>query len=131
MAKLASSTIKFRTGEKDKNADTRVTVIVRDRHNEVAARVSDEFGRFRDGSDNGPFDLSVEHQTDKEDLRRGNVTIRIDPPEDDKWSFTFFLDLKFDDGSHLSGGAGAFRLTTTHPDQTLGLSGIIDGNDDD
>jgi hypothetical protein len=125
IAKLAHSTIRFHTNDEDKDDDTHVTVTVTDSHN-VAARVDDDFGHFDDDSDSGPFSLSVQTTSSKGELQRyGSVTIRVDPNGDDTWRFNFFLDLEFDDGSHLSGGADGQSLSEDDQERTFALIEIL------
>lgn len=85
------------TDDGDKDADTHVTVEVRDEGGTIAARIDDDFGLFTDQSDNGPFDLELMNKSTKSSLRSGTVEIRVDPKGNDVWKFNYFLDLMFDD----------------------------------
>lgn len=125
MPNLANCTIKFHTNNEDKDSDTHVTVSVRDANQVIAARIDNDFGHFDDNSDSGPFGLLIKNQSSKAVLQAGNVMIRIDPNGHDTWRFNFFLDLVFDDGSRLSGGADGLELTQDRRDQTFGLDGIL------
>ena len=125
MPKLRNATIKFHTNDDDKDDDTHVTVTVHDHGNVIAARIDNDFGHFDDHSDNGPFGLIVRNRSEKGTLQSGSVTIRIDPNGHDTWKFNFDLDLFFDDGSHLSGGAPGLGLNQNRKEQTFGLDGIL------
>lgn len=125
MAALVNATIQFHTNDEDKDDDTHVTVTVVDSNQVVAARVSNDFGHFDNNSDDGPFGLTVQNPSSKDALQSGRVTIHIDPNGHDTWRFNFFLDLIFDDGSHLSGGADGLELTQDRREQTFGLQGIL------
>jgi hypothetical protein len=125
MPVLTNATIKFHTNNEDKDSDTHVTVTVVDSDNIVAARVDNDFGHFDDNSDNGPFGLMVQNPSSQERLQAGRVVVRIDPNGKDTWRFNFFLDLLFNDGSHLSGGADGLELTQDRREQTFGLQGIV------
>jgi len=125
MPNLKNCTVKFHTTDNDKDGDTHVTVTVRDSNQVVAARVDNDFGHFDDNSDNGPFGLLIKNQSGKEVLQTGNVTIRIDPNGHDEWHFNFFLDLVFNDGSRLSGGADGLSLSHDRREQSFGLEGIL------
>jgi hypothetical protein len=127
MPTLANSTVRFHTNDEDKDDDTHVTVTINDDNNVVAARISDDFGHFDDHSDAGPFGLEILNASEKGDLQRGAVLLRIDPNGHDTWRFNFFLDLEFSDGSHLSGGADGLELTQDRREQQFGLSGILRG----
>jgi hypothetical protein len=125
MAALANATIRFHTNGNDKDADTHVTIDVTDGNNTLAAHVDNDFGHFDNNSDNGPFGLEIRNPSSNADLERGNVRVRIDPNGHDTWEFNFTLDLQFDDGSHLSGGATGLVLTQDRREQTFGLQGIL------
>jgi hypothetical protein len=125
MPKLRNANIKFHTNDEDKDDDTHVTVTVRDHKNLISARIDDDFGHFDDHSDNGPFGLIIRNRSDKASLSTGNVTLRIDPNGHDTWRFNFDLDLFFDDGSHLSGGAEGLSLNQDRKEQEFGLDGIL------
>lgn len=127
MPTLANSTVRFHTNDEDKDDDTHVTVTINDDNNVVAARISNDFGHFDDHSDAGPFGLEIQNASEKGDLQRGAVLLRIDPNGHDTWRFNFFLDLEFSDGSHLSGGADGLELTQDRQEQQFGLSGILRG----
>jgi len=125
MANLRNCTVKFHTNDEDKDSDTHVTVTVRDASQVIAARIDNDFGHFDDQSDNGPFGMLVKNQSSKAVLQAGNVTLRVDPNGHDTWRFNFFLDLIFDDGSRLSGGASGLELTQDRRETSFGLEGIL------
>jgi hypothetical protein len=127
MPKLSNASISFHTNDEDKDDDTHVTLEVRDQNNVMAARVDNDFGHFDDHRDNGPFGLVVRNPSEKIDLQRGSVKIHIDPNGHDTWRFNFDLDLHFDVGTHLSGGAQGIELTQDRREQTFGLDGILHG----
>lgn len=124
MITLTNASIKFHTNDDDKDGDTHVTVEVRDFNQVVAARIDSDFGKFRDQTDNGPFQLSVKNASTKTDMQRGNVTIRINPNGNDTWRFNFYLDLLFSDGTRLQGSANDIELRNT-ASQSFGLEGIL------
>jgi hypothetical protein len=121
-AALSAASIKFHTDDDDKDADTHVTVEVRDEGGTIAARIDDDFGLFTDQSDNGPFDLELMNKSSKESLRSGTVEIRVDPKGDDVWKFNYFLDLMFDDGSHLTSEASGLRLSDQQQEQEFAIA---------
>jgi hypothetical protein len=125
MSILRNATITFHTNDEDKDADTHVTVTVRDSNNIIAARIDNDFGHFDDHSDNGPYGLIVRNQSSNSDLQSGSVNIRIDPNGHDTWRFNFDLDLWFDDGSHLSGEASGLQLNQNNRESNFGLSGLL------
>jgi hypothetical protein len=125
MPALRNATIKFHTNDDDKDNDTHVTVTVRDHDNIIAARIDNDFGHFDDHSDNGPFGLIVRNQSQKTSMQSGSLAIRIDPNGHDTWKFNFDLDLFFDDGSHLSGGAAGLDLNQNRKEMSFGLDGIL------
>lgn len=125
MAKLANCNISFHTNDDDKDWDTELTVIVYDEDKKVAARISNNFGKFPNDSNNGPFSLTIYNQSSIDKLQKGSVDIKISPNGNDTWKFNFFLDLQFDDGSRLSGGADGLVLTQNNRSQSFGLTGIV------
>jgi hypothetical protein len=125
MPNLRNCTVKFHTNDEDKDADTHVTVTVRDSAQVVAARIDSDFGHFDDQSDSGPFGLLVKNQSSKAVLQAGSVTIRIDPNGHDTWRFNFFLELVFDDGTRLSGGANGLEMNQDRRETSFGLEGIL------
>ena len=125
MPTLTNASISFHTNNEDKDDDTHVTVEVRDQDNVLAASIANDFGQFRDNSDHGPFGLRVRNPSEKAALQRGTVEIHIDPNGHDTWRFNFDIDLHFDDGTHLSGGAQELTLTQNRREQTFGIEGML------
>jgi hypothetical protein len=121
-AVLQKATVSFHTNDEDKDADTHVTVWVRDKNGTTAAFVSDDFGHFNDHSDNGPFALQIKNQSSWNDLEQGATTVRIDPNGNDTWRFNVSVDLLFSDGSHLSTDGFGAELTQDRQQQTWGIS---------
>jgi hypothetical protein len=124
MPTLKNCTIRFHTNDEDKDHDSHVTVTVRDRDNRIAARIDSDFGHFDDQSDNGPFGLMIRNPSTYEALSAGNFTIRIDPNGHDTWRFNAYLDLYFNDGSHMSGEENQLSLSQNNREQTFGLEGF-------
>jgi hypothetical protein len=119
---LRAATVKFHTNDDDKNEDTHLTVVVRDEDGTIAARIDDDFGLFRDQSDNGPFDLELMNKSAKGTLRSGTVELRIDPANTDVWKFNYFLDLLFTDESHLTSEAQGLRLSEVDKQQQFAIA---------
>lgn len=129
MTNLVNCNISFHTNDDDKDWDTELTVVVYDSEKRAAARISNNFGRFPDHEDNGPFSLKIYNQSSLEKLQSGYVDLRIDPNGHDTWKFNFFLDLIFDDGTRLSGGQDGLVLTQDKRSQSFGLNGILKRQD--
>ena len=125
MPTLRNCTIKFHTNDDDKDDDTHVTVTVRDGEQVITARIDNDFGHWDDNSDQGPFGLIIKNRSEKASLATGSITIRIDPNGSDTWKFNFYLDLVFDDGSRLSGGADGLKFNQDRREQQFGLEGIL------
>jgi hypothetical protein len=119
---LLAANIKFHTNDDDKNEDTHLTVVVRDEEGNIAARIDDDFGLFKDQSDSGPFDLELLNKAQKVKLRSGTVEIRIDPENTDVWKFNYFLDLLFTDESHLTSEAQGLRLSEVDKQQQFAIA---------
>jgi hypothetical protein len=99
-----------------------LTITVRDRERVVAARTANDFGVFPDQSTNGPFDLDIINKAPKAEILGGSVTIRIDPLGEDTWRTDFFLDLVFDDASHLTAQAEQLSFSEkAGREQTFGI----------
>jgi hypothetical protein len=122
MPKLKNALITFRTNDEDKDADTNVTVELRDNTGELFARVSNPFGYFDDQTTNGPFDLELLNRPEKAQVDGGDVLIRIDPKGDDTWHFNFQLECRFEDGSTISSAADGLSMNEhEEQQQTFGL----------
>ncbi len=119
--KLAAASVTFHTNDDKKDFDTHVTITVRDSNGSVAARISDDFGEFKDHSDSGPFELLIENASSFELLQAGNVELRIDPVGDDRWRFNFVVDLRFTDGSHLTSSAEGHDMDQDRKQQVFGI----------
>jgi hypothetical protein len=123
MALLREVTVSFHTNDEDKDHDTNVTIEVRDSNGQMAAHVSDTFGPFHDHTNNGPYNLTILNHASKDDLRGGNVLLRVDPVGDDTWRFNFLVDLLFDDGSRLTASADGLEVNEeTEQQQTFGIN---------
>lgn len=119
---LLAANIKFHTNDDDKNEDTHLTIVVHDEEGNIAARIDDDFGLFKDQSDSGPFDLELLNKAQKAKLRSGTVEIRIDPENTDVWKFNYFLDLLFTDESHLTSEAQGLRLSEVDKQQQFAIA---------
>lgn len=91
MSILKDCIIKFYTKGAGKSAETPITITVRDEKEVVAAFTRDDFGPFDEHSESGPFDLSIINPSEKADLRRGSIAIRMEPKPQDIWKFNFLL----------------------------------------
>jgi hypothetical protein len=119
---LLQAMVSFHTNDEDKDDDTHVTVTVRQVDSTLAAHIDDDFGRFDDHSDDGPFGLLIVNPATKNELRTGNVTVRIDPNGNDTWRFNFALDLLFSDGSHLTAQADGLELSEDQQQESFGIA---------
>lgn len=125
MAILKDCSIKFYTNSTGKSAGTPITVTIRDENEVVAAFTRDDFGPFEDHSESGPFDLAVINASEKADLRRGSIVIRMDPTQQSNWRFDFFTFLTFSDGTRLSGSEVGIELNHDRNEQIFGFAAII------
>lgn len=121
MPNLTQAQVTFHTNDEDKNDDTHLTITVRGSDGTIAARIDDDFGIFKDHTDHGPFGLLIFNPAPKEKLAQGNVVIRIDPDGNDTWRFNFFLDLAFDDNSHLNTQVDGLELTDERQQQVFAI----------
>ena len=97
---------------------------VEDFNQVIAARIDNNFGRFKDRSENS-YSLEVLNASTREALQRGRVSIRIEPNGNDTWRFGFFLKLIFSDNSSLQGGANNLSLNEDRQQQSFGLQGML------
>jgi hypothetical protein len=125
MAILKNCSIKFYTNGAAKSAEIPVTITVRDDSEAVAAFSCNDFGPFDEHSESGPFDLAVINATEKADLRRGSIAIRINPATQDIWRFDFFTFLTFSDGTRLAGREVGIELSHERNEQIFGFDTII------
>ena len=125
MSILKNCCIKFYTTGAAKSAETPVTITIRDENEAVAAFTCNDFGQFEEQSESGPFDLAIINESEKSDLRRGSIAIRVDPTAQDKWRFDFFTFLTFSDGTRLAGREGGIELNHDRNEQIFGFDVII------
>lgn len=125
MATLKDCRIKFYTKGTAKSAETPITITVRDDKEAVAAFASDDFGAFEGHNESGPFDLEIINASEKSNLRRGSISIRMDPVKQDVWRFDFFTFLEFSDGTRLSGSEIGIELNQDCNERIFGFNTII------
>ena len=125
MATLKNCSIKFYTNGAGKNADTPITITVRDDNEVVAAFACNDFGPFEEHSESGPFDLAVINASEKADLRRGSIAIRVDTKPQGNWRFNFFTFLTFSDGTRLAGREVGIELNHDRSELIFGFDAII------
>jgi hypothetical protein len=125
MSILKFCSIKFYTKGAGKSAETPITITVRDENEAVAAFTCKDFGPFEEHSDNGPFDLAIINASEKGDLRRGSIAIRMDPTTQGIWRFNFFTFLTFSDGTNLAGREVGIELKHDRNEQIFGFDTII------
>ena len=65
----------------------------------------------------------------RKDLNTYQISIKIDPVCHDTWKFNFFLDLHFDDSSHLSASADHLILNQVSRHQSFGIDSILQKNE--
>src|ERR1041385_5327078 len=120
--KLTGATITFQTNDDDKDDTTKVEVKVRLRDGRtVVAESSNEFAKFGNDSEMGPFALLVVNPVPREQLKTGRVTIGILTAGNDTWRFNFLLDMIFSDGVHLLARATGIELTQDSGPQSFGI----------
>lgn len=125
MSILKDCNIKFYTGGAGKNAETPITITVRDENDVVTAFTCNDFGPFEEHSESGPFDLAIINLSEKADLRRGSIAIRMDPATQSIWKFNFFTFLTFSDGTRLAGREVGIELNHERNEQVFGFDAII------
>jgi len=125
MSILKNCSIKFYTKGSGKGAETPVTITVRDENEVVAAFARDDFGPFDEHSESGLFDMDVINASEKADLRRGSIAIRVDPAQQCNWRFNFFTFLTFSDGTRLAGREVGIELNHESNERIFGFDAII------
>jgi hypothetical protein len=123
---LVRANVTFHTNDDDKDHDTAVGVyvVLRD---ETIAYIYDEFGKFRDHSDAGPYTLILVRPLGRMAFKQAHVVVGIDPVvgpvggAGDTWRFNFVVDLVFQDGSHLLSKASGLELSTWNRFQEFGI----------
>ena len=120
---LTGANITFHTNDENKDWDTKVSIVVRlgGQQGPTVARTDSIFSEFGDNSDAGPFDLWLIRPVTRDQLRRGQVEISIQPNGDDTWRFNFLLDFLFSDGAHLIARANGIELTQDYKSQVFGV----------
>ena len=125
MTILKDCIIKFYTKGAGKSAETPVTITVRDDNEVVTAFTCIDFGPFEEHSESGPFDLAVMNASEKADLRRGSIAIRLDTKSQGNWRFNFFTFLTFSDGTRLAGREVGIELNHDRSELIFGFDAII------
>lgn len=120
-ATLIRASAHFTTLDDDKNDDTLLDIAVRLMNGTVVASAQGIFGRFGDNSDADPIDLQIPALATRGALKTGNVRIAITPQGNDTWRFNVFVDLFFNDGSHLMAKANRLELKETSREQVIGV----------
>ncbi|MFI5952455.1 hypothetical protein [Cryptosporangium sp. NPDC051539] len=121
-ATLVQATVSFHTNNEDKDHDTHVSVVIRDRDQTEVAAIDNDFGQFRDNSDSGPINLVIMHPSTWDALRSGAATqVTISPNGHDTWRFNFHLDLLFSDHTHLGANVTGIELAQDRNTQTWGV----------
>ena len=111
------------TGGPNKDFNTNITVELIDGGGTIVARLSDDEGNFPYPSNEGPFALALTESTaTKSSLVGASVRIHIDPVGNDDWSFNAFAELKFNDGSALTGEANGLQLSDSQHDASISIS---------
>lgn len=119
---LTGATITFQTNDDDKDDTTKVEVKVRLRDGRtVVAESANEFAKFGNDGEMGPFALLIVNPVTREQLKTGHVTIGILTDGNDTWRFNFVLDLIFSDGGHLLARATGIELTQDSGPQSFGV----------
>lgn len=119
---LRHAAITFITTTENKDHDSRVTLTLRDSLGRVAGRLSGTFDEFKDDSENGPYELVQKADSTYDEIKHGDLTIRLDPTGDDTWRFNFYMDISFTDGRRLVSTADTLELSDDHRQQTFGIA---------
>ncbi len=93
---LTAAIASFHTNDDDKDSDTIVAITVNG-PGFVVAQAGGISGHFDDGSNNGPFALTVVGPIAPAQVPHCTTTVHIDPNGHDTWKFNYTLDLVFDD----------------------------------
>ncbi|WP_018681595.1 hypothetical protein [Actinokineospora enzanensis] len=121
-ATLRSASITFTTLTDDKDSDTLVTVLVKDRDGRVDAQTTGFFGQFKDQTSK-TLPLRIRSGAAWDALENGgSITITIAPNGHDTWNFAYEVDLSYSDGDagfHLNPGTS---LSESHKSLTNPLN---------
>ncbi|PPK64995.1 hypothetical protein V5P93_004260 [Actinokineospora auranticolor] len=119
-ATLRSASITFTTLTDNKDFDTLVTVVVKDRDGRVDAQTSGFFGEFKDQTSK-TLPLRIRTGATWDAIENGgSITVTIAPNGHDTWNFAYELDLSYSDGDagfHLNPGTSLNegRKSLTNP----------------
>jgi hypothetical protein len=121
--RLTKATVKFHTSGDGKARDTKLWIEIR-RGAEIVGR-ADCFAdtiEFRDGSDNGPFDIRIISTIPKSEVvRAGDLVLHIEPSGSNAWRFKFTVTLIYSNGMLEKVSSSAQVLSDTQNELVIPL----------
>jgi len=128
MPNLKAVNVTFYTSDDDKRQESSIDMILNDQAGNTVARAAGSYGKFDDGSANGPFGLQVLGPVAKNGLSLGGMFILSWSPwhgplgTTDEWHLSgMSVDLVFDDSTHVFVSPGGFQLTARIPQVQFGV----------
>ena len=119
---LTGATVAFRTLDHGKDDDSRLTVQLLRRNEQVAAELRVVDTKFSDNSQTTPMALSVTGPFRANDIDDGAVRLTMTPHGDDEWNFDMYLTLTFSDNTQRTFSWLRLELDERHPERTLSFA---------
>lgn len=118
MARLRVINVTFYTSDDDKRAESHIEMKLNDASGKTVASASGSYGKFNNGTVNGPFGLRIIVPAEKSRLQPGGVFVLgwTAWHNTDQWHLSgMSVDMAFDDSTHLFLTRDSFQLTAAHP----------------
>ena len=126
VAQLRVINVTFYTSDDDKRAESHIEMKLHDASGHTVAAASGSYGKFNNGTVNGPFGLRVVIPVEKNRLQSGGVFVLSWTAlhNTDQWHLSgMSVDIAFDDSTHLFLTRDGFQLTAAHPQIEIPVPG--------
>lgn len=120
-AVLTGATVSFRTLQDGKDDESRLTVELLRRNEQLAGELRVVDVEFNDNSQTTPMAIPLTGTFRVSDIDNGEVRLRLVPEGDDEWNFDMHLTLSFSDNTQRTFSWLRLELDDDNPERTLSL----------
>lgn len=121
-AVLTGATVSFRTLEDGKDDESRLTVELLRRNEQLAAELRVVDIEFNDNSQTTPMAIPLTGTFRVSDIDSGEMRLRLTPNGDDEWNFDMHVALTFSDNTQRTFSWLGLELDDDHPERTVRLA---------